>query len=103
MQSVSDDAPPGRPTPLHTTSGPPPEGPPTARHRKYLAPPRSDRGEDQLLRRCVELADLDASITHDRAIERLSVSRATYFRHLRQARERVAATLVDQAQQTLQT
>ena len=55
------------------------------------------------MRRCVELADLDASVTHDQAIERLSVSRATYFRHLRQARERVAATLVDQAQQTLQT
>jgi hypothetical protein len=59
--------------------------------------------EDQLLRRCVELADLDASVTHDQAIERLSVSRATYFRHLRQARERVAVTLVDQAQPTLRT
>jgi predicted DNA-binding protein (UPF0251 family) len=33
----------------------------------------------------------------------LSVSRATYFRHLRQARERVTVTLVDQAQQTLPT
>lgn len=53
--------------------------------------------DDQLLRRAVELADLDATVTHDQAIERLSVSRATYFRRLRQARERVAVTLVDQA------
>jgi hypothetical protein len=59
--------------------------------------------EDQLQRRAVELADLDASVTHDQAVERLSVSRATYFRHLRQARERVAVTLVDQAEQTLRT
>jgi predicted DNA-binding protein (UPF0251 family) len=27
---------------------------------------------------------------------RLSVSRATYFRHLRQARQRIAASLVEQ-------
>lgn len=52
--------------------------------------------EDQLLRRAVELADLDATVTHDRAPGLLAVSRATYFRHLRRARARVAATLVDQ-------
>lgn len=52
--------------------------------------------DDQLQRRTVELADLDPSVTHDQAVERLSVSRATYFRHLRNARERVAACLVDQ-------
>jgi hypothetical protein len=51
--------------------------------------------DDQLLRRAVELADLDADTTHTEAIDRLAVSRATYFRHLRQARERVAAALVD--------
>ncbi len=36
-------------------------------------------------------------------MDRLAVSRATYFRYLRQARQRVAATLVDQAQGSLQT
>ncbi len=59
--------------------------------------------EDQLLRRVVELADLDASLTHDQAMDRLAVSRAKYFRYLRQARQRVAATLVDQTQGSLQT
>jgi hypothetical protein len=59
--------------------------------------------EDQQLRRVVELADLDASLTHDQAMDRLAVSRATYFRYLRQARQRVAATLVDQAQGSLPT
>jgi hypothetical protein len=52
--------------------------------------------DDRLLRQAVELADLDADVTHDQAMLRLSVSRATYFRYLRQARQRVAATLVDQ-------
>jgi predicted DNA-binding protein (UPF0251 family) len=51
--------------------------------------------EEELLRRVVELADLDATVTHDAAMERLAVSRATYFRYLRRARERVARTLVD--------
>jgi hypothetical protein len=51
--------------------------------------------EDELLRRAVELADLDPSVNHDQAMARLAVSRATYFRHLRQARQRVAATLVE--------
>lgn len=51
--------------------------------------------DDQLLRQVVELADLDPAVTHDQAMVRLAVSRATYFRHLRQARQRVAATLAD--------
>jgi hypothetical protein len=55
--------------------------------------------DDRLLRQVVELADLDETVNHDQAIARLSVSRATYFRRLRQARERVAAALVDQLQQ----
>lgn len=59
--------------------------------------------DDQLLRGVVALADLDATLTHDQAMDRLAVSRATYFRHLRQARERVAEVLVDQAPGTLQT
>ena len=52
--------------------------------------------DDRLLRRLVELADLDENVNHDQAMARLAVSRATYFRRLRQARERVAAALVDQ-------
>lgn len=52
--------------------------------------------DDDLARRMVELADLDASVTHEQAAARLAVSRATYFRHLRQARRRVALALVDQ-------
>lgn len=55
--------------------------------------------EDRLLRQVVGLADLDATVTHDQAMLRLSVSRATYFRHLRQARQRVAATLATEARQ----
>jgi predicted DNA-binding protein (UPF0251 family) len=51
--------------------------------------------EEELLRRVVELADLDPTVTHESAMERLSVSRATYFRYLRRARERVARSLVE--------
>lgn len=50
---------------------------------------------ERLQRQVVELADLQPAVSHDQAISRLSVSRATYFRHLRQARQRVAATLVE--------
>jgi hypothetical protein len=60
-------------------------------------------GDDELLRRVVELADLDAEVSHDQAMARLAVSRATYYRYLRQARARVAAALVDQAGPRLQT
>jgi hypothetical protein len=60
-------------------------------------------GDDVLLRRVVELADLDAEVSHDQAMARLAVSRATYYRYLRQARARVAAALVDQAGPRLQT
>lgn len=55
--------------------------------------------DDVLLRRDVELADLDPATTHNEAVERLAVSRATYFRHLRQARDRVAAAQVDAERQ----
>jgi hypothetical protein len=51
--------------------------------------------EDQLLRRVVELADRDPTVNHEAAMERLAVSRATYFRYLRRARQRVARTLVE--------
>jgi hypothetical protein len=53
--------------------------------------------EDRLLQQVIRLGDLDPSVTHDQAMQRLSVSRATYFRHLRQARHRVATTLADEA------
>lgn len=52
--------------------------------------------DDRLLRQVVELGDLDPTVNHDQAIVRLAVSRATYFRRLRQARRRVAATLAGQ-------
>jgi hypothetical protein len=51
--------------------------------------------DDRLLRQVVELADLDETVNHDQAMARLAVSRATYFRRLRQARERVAAALAE--------
>jgi hypothetical protein len=60
-------------------------------------------GEDLQLRRVVELADLDPDVSHDQAMARLAVSRATYYRYLRQARARVAAALVDRAASRLQT
>jgi len=60
-------------------------------------------GDDELLRRVVELADLDPDVSHDQAMARLAVSRATYYRYLRQARARVAATLVDRVGPRLQT
>jgi hypothetical protein len=60
-------------------------------------------GEDLQLRRVVELADLDPEVSHDQAMARLAVSRATYYRYLRQARARVAAALVDRAASRLQT
>ncbi len=60
-------------------------------------------GEDLQLRRVVELADLDSEVSHDQAMARLAVSRATYYRYLRQARARVAAALVDRAASRLQT
>jgi hypothetical protein len=60
-------------------------------------------GEDLQLRRVVELADLDPEVSHDQAMARLAVSRATYYRYLRQARARVATALVDRAASRLQT
>jgi len=59
--------------------------------------------DDELLRRVVVLADLDPDVTHDQAMARLAVSRATYYRYLRQGRARVAAVLVDRAPDDLQT
>jgi hypothetical protein len=66
--------------------------------RRAVAAAFGSSPDDRLLRQVVELADLDETVNHDQAIARLSVSRATYFRRLRQARERVAAALVDQLQ-----
>ena len=60
-------------------------------------------GEDGMLRRVVELADLDPDVSHDQAMARLAVSRATYYRHLRQARARVASALVDRGGSRLPT
>jgi hypothetical protein len=62
-----------------------------------------DNGEDDMLRRVVELADLDPDVSHDQAMARLAVSRATYYRHLRQARARVASALVDRGGSRLPT
>jgi hypothetical protein len=59
--------------------------------------------DDELLRRVVVLADLDPDVSHDQAMARLAVSRATYYRYLRQGRARVAAVLVDRAPDDLQT
>ena len=56
-----------------------------------------------MLRRVVELADLDPDVSHDQAMARLAVSRATYYRHLRQARARVASALVDRGGSRLPT
>lgn len=55
-----------------------------------------DTPNDRLLRDVVTLGDLDPSLTHEQAMNRLSVSRATYFRQLRKARQRVAPVLVQQ-------
>jgi hypothetical protein len=63
--------------------------------RRAVAAAFGPAADDDLARRMVELADLDASVTHEQAAERLAVSRATYFRHLRQARRRVALALVE--------
>ncbi|HEX5946137.1 MAG TPA: hypothetical protein VFY82_07655, partial [Acidimicrobiales bacterium] len=52
--------------------------------------------EERMLARVLQLADLDATVTHTAALDRLAVSRATFYRYLRLARERVAAALVDQ-------
>ncbi|HET6952982.1 MAG TPA: AAA family ATPase [Acidimicrobiales bacterium] len=58
--------------------------------------------DDETARRIVELADLDPSVTHEQAAARLAMSRATYFRHLRQARRRAAVALVDRLRPDLQ-
>lgn len=56
----------------------------------------SDEPGDRLLRDVVTLGDLTSDITHERAMTRLSVSRATYFRQLRKARQRVGELLLQQ-------
>ena len=48
-----------------------------------------DSAEDRLLRRVLELAHLSPDATQGQIIATLHVSRATYFRLLRRARERV--------------
>lgn len=51
---------------------------------------------ERLLHDIVKLGDLDPTVTHEQAMLQLSVSRATYFRQLRKARERVASVLLEQ-------
>jgi hypothetical protein len=48
-------------------------------------------GDEELQRRIIELGYLDPSTTHEAAADALHLSRAAYFRRLRQAVERVAA------------
>lgn len=50
---------------------------------------------DRLLYEVVVLGDLTPAVTHEQAMAKVSVSRATYFRHLRKARQRVAVVLVE--------
>lgn len=68
-----------------------------ARVRAAVVAAFGDTPTDRLLRQVVELADLDPKVTHDAAIVRLSVSRATFYRRLREARERVATVLEEPA------
>ena len=51
-----------------------------------------DSAEDRLLRRVIELAHLSPGMTQSQVITDLHVSRATYFRLLRRARERVLSS-----------
>jgi hypothetical protein len=49
-----------------------------------------------LLRDIATLGDLNPATTHEQVMVRLSVSRATYFRQLRKARDRLASALLEQ-------
>jgi hypothetical protein len=51
--------------------------------------------DEQLLRRVIERGYLDPSGSHELAADELHVSRATYFRRLRAASQRVADYLID--------
>ncbi|HWH96160.1 MAG TPA: hypothetical protein VNT03_20020, partial [Baekduia sp.] len=53
-----------------------------------------DSPDEQLLRRIVQRGYLDPSGSHERAADELHVSRATYFRRLRTASQRVADYLI---------
>lgn len=63
----------------------------TARLAAELPRIFGDSVEDRLLRRVIELAHLSPGMTQGQIIGALHVSRATYFRLLRRARERVLA------------
>jgi hypothetical protein len=49
----------------------------------------SDTADDRALRQVIELAHLSPELTRPQVLSALHVSRATYFRMLRRARERV--------------
>jgi hypothetical protein len=53
-----------------------------------------DSPDEQLLRRIVQRGYLDPSGSHELAADELHVSRATYFRRLRSASQRVAEYLM---------
>ena len=53
-----------------------------------------DSPDEQLLRRVIQRGYLDPSGSHELAADELHVSRATYFRRLRSASQRVADYLI---------
>jgi hypothetical protein len=53
-----------------------------------------DSADEQLLRRVIQRGYLDPSGSHEVAADELHVSRATYFRRLRTASQRVADFLI---------
>lgn len=57
----------------------------------------SDTADDRALRHVIELAHLSPELTRPQVLAALHVSRATYFRMLRRARERVLDAEADQA------
>jgi hypothetical protein len=61
-----------------------------ARLEQAIAGAFGESADGQLARRTLELGYLDTSITHEAAADALHLSRAAYFRRLRQAVERVA-------------
>jgi hypothetical protein len=56
-----------------------------------------DTIDEELARRTLELGYLDPSVTHEAAADQLHLSRAAYFRRLRQAVERVAEWILSRS------
>jgi hypothetical protein len=56
-----------------------------------------DTADEVLARRTLELGYLDPSITHEGAADTLHLSRAAYFRRLRQAVDRVAEWILSRS------